>query len=283
MLSFYWCGEMLADAPGHSASMTARNTALAGRLADDLEDARARLTLLKTQNVQLSRLTAMERIALNFAHELNQPLAAVVNYLRAGQRMLADGQAPDLERLALALEGAITQSLHASQIVNRVRAFVTRGETDKSVEPLATIVQAALTLATSGIQAHGANVSLALDEAAAVVLVDRVQIQQVLVNLINNALQAMQDCPRRDLRIASRLVGAEVEISVTDSGKGVPPEIRDRLFEPFMTTRSGGTGLGLTICNAIVEAHGGTMSHEPVQDGGSIFRFTVTAVADAVW
>jgi two-component system sensor kinase FixL len=263
--------------------MTARGAAQSSRLADDLEDARARLTLLKSQNVQLSRLTAMERIALNFAHELNQPLAAAVNYLRAGQRLLADRQAPDLERLALALEGAMTQSLHASQIVNRVRAFVTRGETDKSVEPLAAIVQAALTLAMADTQPDAIRASLALDEAGALVLVDRVQIQQVLVNLIGNAVQAMQDCPRRELRIASRLAGGAVEISVADSGGGVPAEIRDRLFEPFITTRSGGTGLGLTICNAIVEAHGGRLWHEPAQDGGSIFRFTVTAVADAVW
>jgi two-component system sensor kinase FixL len=252
-------------------------------MADDLEDARARLILLKTQNIQLSRLTAMERIALDFAHELNQPLAAVVNYLRAGQRLLADRQTPDLDRLVVAIEGAIAQSLHASRIANRVRAFVTRGETDKSVERIAAIVQAAVTLATSDIQAHGVRVSLALDEAGALVLVDRVQIQQVLINLISNAVQAMQDCPRRELRIASRLAAGEVEVSVADTGRGVPAEISDRLFEPFMTTRSGGTGLGLTICNAIVEAHGGSMSHQPARDGGSIFRFTVTAVADALW
>jgi two-component system sensor kinase FixL len=268
--------------PVQGASMTGLRAAGADTLADDLEDARARLTLLKSQNGQLSRLTAMERIALDFAHELNQPLAAVVSYVRAGQRLIADRQKPDLDRLAVALEGAMTQSLHASHIVNRVRAFVTHGETEKGIERLATIVQAALTLSTPDTQPYGVHVSLALDEACALVLVDRVQIQQVLVNLIRNAAQAMQDCPRRELCIASRLIGDDLEISVADSGQGVPPAIRDRLFEPFMTTRSAGTGLGLTICNAIVEAHGGTMSYEPAPDGGSIFRFTVTAVADAV-
>jgi two-component system sensor kinase FixL len=268
--------------PAYGTSMTGWSAAGASRLADDLEDARARLSLLQSQNGQLSRLTAMERIALDFAHELNQPLAAVVSYVRAGQSLIADRHAPDLDRLAEALEGAMTQSLHASQIVNRVRAFVTRGETDKSVEPLATIVQAALILAMPDTQPHAINVSLALDEAGAFILVDSVQMQQVLVNLISNAVQAMHDCPRRELCIASRLAGDAVEVSVADSGRGVPPDIRDRLFEPFMTTRSGGTGLGLTICNAIVEAHGGTMSYEPALDGGSIFRFTVTAVVDAL-
>jgi two-component system sensor kinase FixL len=262
--------------------MTARNASQARRRTDDLEDVRARLTLLKSQNVQLSRLTAMERIALNFAHELNQPLAAVVNYVRAGQRLLADGQTPDLDRIAKALEGAMTQSLHASQIVNRVRAFVTRGETDKTVERVASIVRTAVTLALPDTDPHGVRLSVALDPAADLVLADRVQIQQVLVNLIRNAVQAMQDSPRRQLRIASRLAAGDLEISVADSGRGVPEEVADRLFEPFVTTRANGTGLGLTICNAIIEAHGGTLSYAPAPAGGSIFRFTLKAVADAV-
>jgi two-component system sensor kinase FixL len=260
--------------------MTMQSTVQVRDLAGDLEAARARLSLLKSQNARLSRLTAMERVALDFAHELNQPLAAVVNYIRAGQRLLAEPSAANLERLAGALDAAMTQSLHASQIVNRVRSFVTRGETGKTVERIAAIVQAAMDVAVPGTEPHGVEISLIFDPAADLVLVDRLQIQQVLVNLICNAVQAMQDTPRRALCIASLLSGNVVEVSVTDSGAGVSMDVADRLFEPFVTTRRNGTGLGLTICHAIIEAHGGTLSYEPAQDGGSIFRFTVTAVVD---
>jgi two-component system sensor kinase FixL len=248
--------------------MTMQSTVQVRDLAGDLEAARARLSLLKSQNARLSRLTAMERVALDFAHELNQPLAAVVNYIRAGQAF-------EVRRTRFR-----EQSLHASQIVNRVRSFVTRGETGKTVERIAAIVQAAMDVAVPGTEPHGVEISLIFDPAADLVLVDRLQIQQVLVNLICNAVQAMQDTPRRALCIASRLSGNVVEVSVTDSGAGVSMDVADRLFEPFVTTRRNGTGLGLTICHAIIEAHGGTLSYEPAQDGGSIFRFTVTAAAD---
>jgi two-component system sensor kinase FixL len=132
------------------------------------------------------------------------------------------------------------------------------------------------------IEPHGVRVSVILDPAAPLVRVDRVQIEQVLVNLIRNAVQSMQDSPRRDLSIASRAIDGAVEIGVADSGRGLPAEIRDSLFEPFVTTRSNGTGLGLTICQAIIDAHGGTLSYEPAAEGGSIFRFTVAAATDAL-
>jgi two-component system sensor kinase FixL len=262
--------------------MMPQSGALARQLADDLEDAHARLDWLKSQNVQLSRLTAMERIALDFAHELNQPLAAVMNYIRAGQHLLREPSAENLQRLAAALDGAMTQSLHASEIVKRVRGFVASGETETSVQKVSDIVRSALTLAMHAAESDDLHVATALDRGGELVLVDGVQIQQVLVNLIHNAVHAMQDCRRRELRITSRRSGGVVEISVADNGRGVPPEIVDRLFEPFVTTRSNGTGLGLTICNAIIAAHGGTLSYERAPDGGSIFHFTVTAAADAL-
>ncbi len=262
------------------ASMVLRDVTQERRLADELADARSRLAIMQNQTVQLSRLAATERIALHVAHELNQPLAAVVNYVLAGQRLLADPTEPHLEQLGLALEGAMAQSLHAGRIVGGIRAFVMRGETDKRVEPVAALVREAVALAMPDTEAHRVRLSLALDPAAALVLVDRVQIEQVLVNLIRNAVEAMRDCPRRDLSIASHWTDGTVEISVADSGKGVPAEVRDRLFEPFVTTRRDGTGLGLTICQAIVEAHGGALSYLSAPDGGSVFRFTVTGVAE---
>jgi len=250
------------------------------RLVGDLANAKAQVAALRDQNVQLSRLTATERIALNVAHELSQPLAAVVNYLRAGQRLLGTPAANEDGRLAIALEAALAQALHASRIVSGVRTFVTDGEANKRVEDVAALVREAVALGAPDIEQYGVRLSLSFDGAAGTVLADRVQIAQVLLNLIRNAAQAMQDCPRRVLSITSRGAGEIVKISVADTGKGLPASIRDRLFEPFVTTRRDGTGLGLVICRAIIEAHGGTLSAEPAPGGGSIFHFGLTRVVD---
>ncbi len=269
------------DRPGQWSvtPMTVPGVAQARRIADDPAVVQDRLRELKGQP---SRSAVMEWIALNLTHELSQPLAAIANYVRAGQRLLIDQEAPDLERLAAALDGAMTQSLHAGRIISGLRAFATRGEADKRVESIADIVQQAVSVAIPDDEARGIRLSLALDPAAGRVLVDRLQIEQVLVNLISNAVEAMQDCPHRHLSIASRLVQRAVQISVTDTGTGLPATVRERLFEPFVTTRRNGTGLGLPICRAIVEAHGGTLSCESAPDGGSVFRFTVIGVADAL-
>jgi len=258
--------------------MTVQTAAQTRRMADDLTDASTRSTLLQSWP---SRVATMDWVTLNLMHELSQPLAAIANYVRAGQCLLADRQQPDLERLAAALDGAMTQSLHVGRVINGLRAFAARGEAGKAIESVATIVAQAVAVALPDAETHRIRLSLALDPAADRILVDRGQIEQVLVNLIGNAVEAMKDSPDRDLSVASVWEDGVVQISVTDSGSGVPPEVRDRLFEPFVTTRRNGTGLGLTICQAIVEAHGGTLWYEPVPDGGSAFRLTVTGVVDA--
>jgi two-component system sensor kinase FixL len=239
------------------ASMPSPVVARARRRSGDPADMQERLI---APDSQPSRVAVMEWIALNLTHELSQPLAAIANYVRAGQRLLIDQEAPDLERLAAALDGAMTQSLHAGRIISGLRAFATRGEADKQIESIADSVQ----------------------RAVGRVLVDRLQIEQVLVNLISNAVEAMRGCPHRHLSIASRREEGAVQISVTDTGTGLAAAVTERLFEPFVTTRRNGTGLGLPICRAIVEAHGGTLSCESAPEGGSIFRFTVTGVADAL-
>jgi two-component system sensor kinase FixL len=222
----------------------------------------------------LARHGAADWIALNLAHELNQPLAAITNYVRAGQRLLASGQPADLDRLGTALDAAMTQAQHAGRIVSGLRAFVTRGDTDRGIENLRCLVKRAVTLATPEIEKYAVRVTVSLDPMAAQVIVDRVQIEQVLVNLIRNAAQAMQDSPHRDLRIASRCTGADVEIAVTDTGGGLPEAVRGQIFAPFVTTRRDGMGLGLAICQAIVMAHGGKLSCQS-GDRGTSFRFTV--------
>jgi two-component system sensor kinase FixL len=239
------------------------------------------LSALREQVSRLTRLTATERIALNLTHEVNQPLAAIVNYVRAAQLLLAGDSPPDIGRLRVALDGAMAQSLHASRIAGGLRDFVTRGDSIKRAEKVEDLVRAAVALALPETEPHGVLVSLALDPAAAVVLADRVQIEQVLVNLISNAVQAMQDSRRRALSIATQRVGETVAISVADSGKGIPDSVRAHLFEPFVTTRQGGTGLGLMVCRAFVEAHGGSLSCQSMPGRGSVFRFTLPGGGEA--
>jgi two-component system sensor kinase FixL len=263
-------------------SAATRDIAHAARLAEDLADARARLDVLQSQNEQLSRLAAMDRIGMNLAHELSQPLAAIANYLRAAERLAAKLPADERIQLGVALEGAMTQSLHAGRIVNGLRDFVTRGEADKQIEAVAGLVRQAVLLVMPEAGQPRICVSLAFDPRAAMALVDRSQIVQVLANLLRNAVQAMQDSSRRVLSIGTQRVGTAVQISIADTGKGLPETVRTRLFEPFVTTRPDGTGLGLAICRAIVEAHGGTLAWQAAPDGGSIFRFTVDGVADAL-
>jgi two-component system sensor kinase FixL len=270
------------DAGGRliGASLVVRDLTAARRVAAELEAARGRLATLEGQLGRLSRLSGMERITLNLAHELNQPLGAIANYVRAGQRLLADPAAAEPARLADALDGALAQAAHAAQIVRSVRDYLANGETERRIEALGPLLEHGLSLALPATVAEPLRISLAPDPAARFVLVDPVQVHQVLINLIRNAVAAMAGCSRRELSIASRRRDGMVEISVADTGPGLPADLRDRAFEPFVTSRPGGTGLGLTICRLIVEAHGGTLTIDGRPEGGSVFRFTVPWVED---
>jgi two-component system sensor kinase FixL len=239
------------------------------------------------QAVESQRQSDLDWITLNLLHELNQPLAAIVLYVQGCQGILADVPGRTDDRLAVALDHAMTQALHAGRIVSGLRAFVMHGRSERRPEGVADLVRAAAALARPKLEQHAVRLTLAFDPMLPLVLVDRLQVEQVLLNLIHNALHAMQDSPRRVLSIAARrgpggtVDSRTVEISVADSGTGLPEAVRERLGEPFVTTRMNGTGLGLTICRAIVEAHGGRLSHRAPRDGGCIFRFTLPAAPDA--
>lgn len=231
---------------------------------------------LQSELIHVSRLSAMGTMASTLAHELNQPLAAIANYLEAARDLLGEDE-PDRDALLHeALDEAARQSLRAGQIVRRLRDFVARGEVGKRVESLSSIIGEAQALGLVGAHEKGIRTSVSLDPAADHVLVDRVQIQQVLVNLIRNAVEAMQDCPVRELEIRSALESPTmVRLSVADSGKGLPEGIASRLFEAFATTKQQGMGLGLSICRTIIEAHGGRIAARPGERGGTVFDFTL--------
>lgn len=238
------------------------------------QETEARLQELQTELLQVSRLSAMGQMAATLAHELNQPLTATANYLRACQRLF-DSNAPDMGRVREAVTLAAEQTLRSGQIIRRLRDFVTRGETEKQPESTVKLVEEASALALVGVKEHGVAVRLRLDPRLPRILVDRVQVQQVLLNLIRNAIEAMSGMPRRQLTVAAEAQPGAVEFSVTDTGAGLAPEVAAQLFTPFVTTKRSGMGVGLSICRTIVEAHGGHIRAESNPTGGTIFRFTI--------
>jgi two-component system sensor kinase FixL len=221
----------------------------------------------------------MGEMASTLAHELNQPLTAVASYLNGCRRLLDGKTEPESVMVREAIERAADQALRAGQIIRRMRQFVSRGESERQVEGLSKLIEEASALALVGIRETGVRVRYDLDRRARFVVVDKVQIQQVILNLMRNAIEAMQETERRELLVATSVrPGEMVEISVTDTGPGIAPEVAHRLFQPFVTTKPHGMGVGLSISRTIVEAHGGRLWVEPNPEGGTIFRLTVKAI-----
>jgi two-component system sensor kinase FixL len=236
----------------------------------------ARLRDLQTELIHVSRLTAMGEMASTLAHELNQPLSAIANLLTGSRRLIDRGRPEDQAKVRDAVDKASTQALRAGDVIHRMREFVRRGATERAPESLSKVVEDAAALALIGPREHLVQMRLLLDPAADAVFADRVQIQQVLVNLIRNAIDAMVESPRRDLTIASqRLDTGAVQVDVTDTGSGISDDFRERLFQPFMTTKAEGMGVGLSISRSIIEAHGGRIWADANPQGGTVFHFTL--------
>jgi two-component system sensor kinase FixL len=243
------------------------------------QETQAKLQELQVNLFHVSRLSALGEMASSLAHELNQPLAAINNYLKGCQHLLQDSQYPRAAMTREALDKAAAQALRAGDIIRRLRDFVTRRESDKTIVRVARLLEDTSALALVGARELGVMVRFQLAPAVEYVLVDAVQIQQVLVNLLRNALEAMQESARRELFVVATLTAdSMVEIMVSDTGHGVPEEFLLGLFEPFMTTKENGMGVGLSISKTIIEAHGGRLWVEANPIGGTIFRFTLPSV-----
>ena len=235
-----------------------------------------RLQEIQAELVHISRFTAVGEMATTLAHELNQPLAAITNYLRGGRRVLDRIDHPGLVLAREAVDRAADQALRAGEIIRRMRQFVARGENEPREESVSKMVEEASALALVGARELGVHVRLQLDREADLVLADRVQVQQVLLNLLRNALEAMANSEQKELVVRSRLEeGGMTEIAVMDTGAGISEEIAAQLFQPFMTTKRHGMGVGLSISRTIIEAHGGQIRAEPNPGGGTVFRFTL--------
>ena len=248
----------------------------------DQQITESRLKELQSEVTHMSRFTALGEMASTLAHEINQPLTAISNYLRGCQRLLQRVDSDSSAMLRDAIGKAADQALRAGQIIRRLREFVARGESDRRIESLPKLIEDASTLALIGAKENGVDVSFRLDPAVDLVLADRIQIQQVLVNLIRNAIEVMAETSgRRRLEIAA-VADREnlVRVSVSDTGLGIAPEIAKQLFQPFVTTKRKGMGLGLSICRTIIEAHGGKIWVEPNPGGGTIFYFTLRSAKE---
>jgi C4-dicarboxylate-specific signal transduction histidine kinase len=223
----------------------------------------------------VSRLNTVSELATGIAHEMNQPLSAIMSFNQAALRLLA-AETPDLDRVAEALAETVNQTRRAAGILERLRAFV--GRQNLAVEPVALnqVVINALTLLSSKLAAAGVRVSLHT-EPCPPVRADALQLEQVMVNLVRNAVEAMRECPAdaRELKVHTQSFGERVHVSVTDSGPGLPPGLEEQLFTRFFTTKSDGMGLGLSISRTIVEAAGGELGAATAPEGGACFRFSL--------
>jgi two-component system sensor kinase FixL len=231
---------------------------------------------LQTELARLSRLTAMGEMASTLAHEINQPLSAISNYLQGCNRLLEPVEHPNVPKIRDALSETTKQTLRAGHIIRQLREFVARGETEKRPENLSKLVEEASALALVGAKDEGVKTVFRFASHTDAALVEKVQVQQVLLNLMRNAIEAMHGCERRELMVTTAPVdGDMIEVSVADTGHGLSKDIADRLFQPFVTTKPAGMGVGLSISKRIIEAHGGRMWAEPNEGGGTVFRFTL--------
>jgi two-component system, LuxR family, sensor kinase FixL len=239
----------------------------------------ARLQELQSELVHISRLTAMGEMASALAHELNQPLSAIANYMKGSRRLLENSSDDRSALLRHAMDKAAEQALRAGQIIRRLRDFVARGESERRVESVKKLVEEASALALVGAKDQGVRVRFQFDPTVDLVLADKVQIQQVLLNLLRNAVEAMESSQRRELVISTDSgKDGMITISVADTGSGIAPEMMSQLFQPFVTNKRHGMGVGLSISRTIVEAHGGHIGMEPNPGGGTIFRLTLQGV-----
>jgi len=244
------------------------------------QDTEMRLQELQAELLHVSRVSAMGQMASALAHELNQPLTAVINWTRAARRTIQPDAGVPPKALEF-MDNAIGQANRAGQIIRRLRGFLEKGETDHRLEDINKVVEEATALAMVGTKEHGVRVVLELAPGLSPVLVDKVQIQQVLINLVRNAIEAMAESERREIEIATQEPGdGFVEVLVKDTGPGLPPQVAAQLFQPFVTTKEKGMGIGLSISRSIIDNHGGRLVAYPNPSGGMIFSFTLPVGAD---
>jgi two-component system, LuxR family, sensor kinase FixL len=243
------------------------------------EASAARYEEAQSELARLSRFTELGEMASTLAHELNQPLSAIANYVQGCSRMLSEKNDPTSVQLREALDETSRQSLRAGQIIKHLREFITGGDAERGLHSVRKLVEEAGVLALLGSRERGVNTDYEFAPEVGMVEVDPVQIQQVLFNIIRNAIEAMRDRERRELSIRTSLGANDlVIIDISDTGPGISEDVKPQLFTPFVTTKPGGMGVGLSISKRIVESHGGLISVSENKNGGATFRIELPAV-----
>jgi two-component system sensor kinase FixL len=240
----------------------------------------SRMQELQSELLHMSRVSDVGQMASAIAHELNQPLTAILNYVQAIRRIMASEGMSLPSKVAGAMDKAVVQATRASAIVQHLRGFIRKGETERSVEDLNKVVNEATALGLVGAKETGISVRVELCAEPLMVFIDKIQIQQVVFNLVRNAIEAMGEAPPRDLLVSAALAKTEktscvAEVSVSDSGPGLAPHVQEQLFQPFLTTKEKGMGLGLSICQSIIDGHGGRLEAVPGEERGVTFRFSL--------
>lgn len=229
----------------------------------------------RVQELHANRLVLIENIAVALAHELKQPLAAINSYLNIARRLLNEQDLPK-EKIDQILSNATAQVFRVSEIFDNLRQFIARSETVKSVQSLNEVVRSACEFTDAVAKENNVTTTVNFNARADDVLINKVQIQQVIVNLKRNAIEAMQDCEKRELTVSTRLVdGNMIRVDLADTGPGLPETIKKNLFEPFTSTKLHGLGVGLSISRSIIEAHHGKLWAEDKPGGGAVFCFVL--------
>lgn len=240
------------------------------------QETAARLEAVQGELARLSRLNELGEMASTLAHELNQPLSAISNYVQGSAKIAAKLPGEQAKTLTGALQETAKQALRAGDIIRHLREFVTRGDTERKSQDVKSLIEEAGALALIGARERGIRTEFEFGTQHDLVLVDRVQIQQVLTNLMRNAIEAMRDSERRELTVRTRSGGdGQLTVEVADTGPGISEEIASRLFQPFVTTKSGGMGIGLSISRRIIQSHGGDLNVHRNETGGATFTFTL--------
>ena len=235
--------------------------------------ARERQARLQAELAHYGRMNEMSQMVSAFAHELNQPLTAANNYLRAAKRLHESENGS--EKLAELISKADGQFSRASDIIKRIRGFAAKAGPSQSAEDVAALIAEAAELARLDPRHRGVELILDIEEGLPRARIDKVQILQVLLNLMRNAFEAMDGRARKRVTISAARRGQMVEMAIADTGPGLAPEVAERLFQPFVTTKESGMGVGLSICRTLVESLEGRLWYEEGLNGGAEFRFTV--------
>ncbi|HEY9010872.1 MAG TPA: PAS domain S-box protein [Devosia sp.] len=245
------------------------------------EESQALLGQARSELARLARLNELGEMASTLAHELNQPLSAIANYVQGCRRMVEQMEGEPARRMRGALEETAKQAIRAGDIIRHLREFTTRGETEKAPEDVKHLVEEAGALALVGSRERGVKSVFDFGPDSGMVIADRVQIQQVMINLMRNAMEAMRESPRRELVVRTRPVSDDrMLIEVEDTGPGISDEVANQLFQPFVTTKPGGMGIGLSISKRIIESHGGELTVSRNKAGGATFSFTLPILTE---